>query len=41
MRWLESLMLDARVGGDEGISVRLMRRVMALASDMLEVPKDN
>jgi hypothetical protein len=40
MRWLESLMLDARVG-DEGISARLMRRVMALASDMLEVPKDN
>ena len=41
MRWLESIMLDARVGGDEDNSARLMRRVMALASDMLEVPKDN
>ena len=40
MRWLESLMVDARVGSDEGISARLMRRVMALASDMLEVSQD-
>jgi len=34
-------MLDARVGDDEGTSVRLMRRVMALASDILEVFKTN